>query len=175
MELVIVVIAVAVLGLASMVAVGKFGEMQANAVQDRYEPPLPAAGPIQGKDLAGVQFATSARGYDMAEVDQLMARMARELDERDRRAADAASANSPAEPRPAEVGPAEPRPVEVGPAEPRPVESRDPVSAEPNATRRRANRWRGKDEDGDERPAEKGGDDAWAPQRPGRGDAGPKA
>ncbi|WP_176451675.1 DivIVA domain-containing protein [Enemella dayhoffiae] len=165
MELVIVVIAVAVLGLASMVAVGKFGEMQANAVQDRYEPPLPAAGPIQGKDLAGVQFATSARGYDMAEVDQLMARMARELDERDRRAADAASANSPAEPRPAEVGPAEPRPVE----------SRDPVSAEPNATRRRANRWRGKDEDGDERPAEKGDDDAWAPQRPGRGDAGPKA
>lgn len=85
MELVIVIVAVVVLGLAAMVAAGKFGEMKAEPVRDVYQPPVPADRELDADDLEQVRFGVQARGYDMAEVDDLMARMARELDERDRR------------------------------------------------------------------------------------------
>lgn len=81
MEIVIVVIAIAVLGIAAAVAAGKFGEM-AEAETDVYAPPLNAER-LTGDDLEGVRFGVQARGYHMGEVDEVMARMARELDERD--------------------------------------------------------------------------------------------
>lgn len=81
MEIVIAAIAVAVLGLGALVAAGRFGGMP-DPVRDTYQPPLPEHG-VAGADLDGVRFGVTPLGYDMAEVDQLMARMARELDERD--------------------------------------------------------------------------------------------
>lgn len=83
MQLVIVLLAVAVLGLAALVAVGRLGEMQADPVRDTYQPPVPE-GELQGSDLEGIRFGVAPMGYEMEQVDELMARMARELDARNR-------------------------------------------------------------------------------------------
>lgn len=77
-------IAVAVLGLAALVAVGRFGQMQAEPVRDTYRPPVPE-GELRADDLQGIRFGITPLGYDMAQVDEVMARMARELDARERR------------------------------------------------------------------------------------------
>lgn len=82
MELVVVLMAVGILGLAALVAVDRFGAMQAEPVRDTYQPPVPA-GEMAADDLVDVRFGLAPMGYDMGQVDELMARMARELDERD--------------------------------------------------------------------------------------------
>ena len=82
MEIVIVVIAVAVLGLAALVAAGWFGQMQAEPVRDTYQPPVPE-GELSAADLEQVRFGVTPLGYDMSQVDELVARVARELDVRE--------------------------------------------------------------------------------------------
>lgn len=82
MEIVIVLIAVAVLGLAAFVAAGRFGQMQPDPVRDVFQPPMPE-GRLRAADIEAIRFGISPLGYDTAQVDELMARMARELDARD--------------------------------------------------------------------------------------------
>lgn len=83
MEIVIAFIAVAVLGLAALVAVGRFGAMQAEPVRDVYQPPADD-GSITAADLAGIRFGIAPLGYDQGQVDQFMARIARQLHQLER-------------------------------------------------------------------------------------------
>ena len=82
MELVVVLIAVAVLGAGALAAAGRFGQMQTSPIRDTYRPPVPE-GELHAEDLEGIRFGVRPMGYDMTQVDQLMARIARELDVRD--------------------------------------------------------------------------------------------
>lgn len=82
MQLVIVFVAVAVIGVAALVAAGWFGQQQTEPVRDVYQPPLDGER-LRGEDLEHVRFGLTPMGYDMAQVDEWMARMARELDRRD--------------------------------------------------------------------------------------------
>lgn len=79
MELIIVLVAIAVLGLGAMVAAGAFGGMQPEPVRDNETMVLPSA-PITGDDLRAVRFDVTPRGYSMAEVDALLGRLADEAD-----------------------------------------------------------------------------------------------
>lgn len=79
MHLVIVLIAVGLLGLAALVAAGKFGQMQSEPIRDQYQPPV-NDGPLTAESLKEVRFAVSPMGYDMAQVDEFLARVARDLD-----------------------------------------------------------------------------------------------
>ena len=81
----IVFMAVAVIGLAALIAAGWLGEQQ-EPVHDVYQPPTPQT--ISADEVQDVRFGLAPLGYDMAQVDEWMARMAQELDRRD--AADAA-------------------------------------------------------------------------------------
>ena len=51
---------------------------------------LPDAGPLSADDVRAVRLPLAVRGYRMAEVDQVLARLAEELAVRDARAARAA-------------------------------------------------------------------------------------
>lgn len=73
-------VVVAVLGAVVVVAVGRGGEM-AEVYDDRPDVRVPADRPLTGDDLGRVRFTTAFRGYRMAEVDALLARLAAELDE----------------------------------------------------------------------------------------------
>ncbi len=72
-------LAVAVLGGCVVVAVGRGGEM-ADAYDDRPDVLVPGDRPLGADDLRAVRFTTALRGYRMAEVDALVARLAAELD-----------------------------------------------------------------------------------------------
>ena len=84
MEWVLWMIAVAILGLAAVVASGRLGEFPAT-VTDIPRPHLPS-GPITSDGLRGLRFAVVTRGYSMQQVDELLDRVAGQLE-------------SPAEPR----------------------------------------------------------------------------
>lgn len=162
MELVIVIVAVVVLGLAAMVAAGKFGEMKAEPVRDVYEPPIPADGELRADDLEGVRFGVQARGYDMAEVDDLMARMARELDERDRRISELGQGRIPGRGVPTKADRDRAERLDDDRSDAGDQDSGTPTGAEPSRVddqadadrgragaeaRQKAARWRGTDED----------------------------
>lgn len=70
-------ILVAVIGLTVALAKGRGGEMPAET-PDRLVPSLPE-GPLRPEDLQGVKFAVVTRGYDMAQVDALLERIADQL------------------------------------------------------------------------------------------------
>jgi DivIVA domain-containing protein len=74
----------AVLFVAAMVAT-RDGELLVDAPPDRPDPDLPASGPVRADDLERVRFGMALRGYRMAEVDELLDRVAVELRERDDR------------------------------------------------------------------------------------------
>lgn len=78
MEWVLVSLAVCVLALAAVAATGRLGSLPA-ADDDTYEPTLPA-GPLTGDDLRRTRFGLTLRGYDMGQVDALLARLADQLD-----------------------------------------------------------------------------------------------
>lgn len=78
-----VIVAVAVLGIAAMVAAGKFGEMSTEPIHDRFVPDVPADRPIAATDLESVRFSSAARGYDMEQVDDLVERLSAEVEDRD--------------------------------------------------------------------------------------------
>ena len=71
---------VVVLGLASLVAAGRYGGMPATAVHDTAVPELPDR-PLTGADVRQVRFAVTPRGYSMAQVDDLLHRLAVQLGE----------------------------------------------------------------------------------------------
>ena len=78
MQWVLWMIAVAVLGLAAVAASGRLGELP-GTVTDTPRPHVPT-GVLSGDDLRGVRFAVVPRGYSMAPVDELLDRLARQLD-----------------------------------------------------------------------------------------------
>lgn len=73
------VIAVAVLGLAAVAASGRLGELPAT-VTSTPTPHLPE-GVINGDDLRSARFSVVTRGYSMQQVDDLLDRLAHQLDE----------------------------------------------------------------------------------------------
>ncbi len=74
---------VVVIGGCVVVAVGRGGEM-AEAYDDRHDVLVPGHRPLGADDLRAVRFTTALRGYRMAEVDALIARLAAELEAADR-------------------------------------------------------------------------------------------
>ena len=69
-----------VLALAALAGTGRFGALPP-PVHDEPVVLLPD-GPLTAADVRGAQFAVVARGYSVAQVDELLARVARELDDR---------------------------------------------------------------------------------------------
>ena len=67
-----------VLALAAVVGSGRLGSMPA-PIRDAPVLGLPA-GDLSGAELRGVQFGVVLRGYSMAQVDELLARVADQLD-----------------------------------------------------------------------------------------------
>ena len=82
MEWFIAAIAVAALGVAAMAAAGGVGQMSAEPVHDIYRQDLPDA-PLTADDLRNLRFGITLRGYAMAQVDDVLDRLGREIAERD--------------------------------------------------------------------------------------------
>src|SRR4029450_7258366 len=83
MEWFIAVVAVAALGVAAMAAAGGMGQMSRDPVYDTYRQHLPSGGDPPPEDLKNVRFGVTLRGYAMAQVDDLLDRLAVEIAERD--------------------------------------------------------------------------------------------
>ena len=83
MEWLIAVVAVAALGVAAMAAAGGMGQMSRDPVYDTYRQDLPTAGALTAEELRNVRFGVTLRGYAMAQVDDLLDRLALESAERD--------------------------------------------------------------------------------------------
>ncbi|MFT4216473.1 MAG: DivIVA domain-containing protein [Micropruina sp.] len=112
MQWVLWMIAVAVLGLAAVAASGRLGELP-GTVTDTPRPHVPA-GVLTGDDLRGLRFAVVPRGYSMDQVDELLDRLARQVD--------AASAVMPGS-----------VPDAVTPSDPGPAATRAPDAEEPQS------------------------------------------
>jgi DivIVA domain-containing protein len=82
MEWFIAVVAVAALGVAAMAAAGGMGQMSKDPVHDTYRQDLPD-GPMGPDDIRQLRFGVTLRGYAMAQVDDVLDRLAREIAERD--------------------------------------------------------------------------------------------
>ncbi|MBN9105406.1 MAG: DivIVA domain-containing protein [Propionibacteriaceae bacterium] len=78
MEWVISMIAVVILGLAAVAATGRLGELP-GTVTDTPQPHVPE-GALAGSDLRALRFAVVPRGYSMQQVDELLDRLAGQLD-----------------------------------------------------------------------------------------------
>jgi len=74
------VVAILVVGLGVLAYQGHLGGMPP-LVEDRPGPDLPASA-MTGDDLRGLRFAVVTRGYSMAQVDDLIDRLADQLDGR---------------------------------------------------------------------------------------------
>lgn len=72
---------VAALGGVAAAASGRFGAMP-EVYDDRPDLPVPPDGPLGSDDLRRVRFSLAFRGYRMSEVDELLDRLAAQLDER---------------------------------------------------------------------------------------------
>jgi DivIVA domain-containing protein len=83
MEWLIAVVAVAALGVAAMAAAGGMGQMSRDPVYDTYRQDLPTGGALTAEELRNVRFGVTLRGYAMAQVDDLLDRLALEIAERD--------------------------------------------------------------------------------------------
>jgi DivIVA domain-containing protein len=92
---------VALLGAVAVVAAGRGGSM-AEVYDDRPDSRVPADGPLRAEDVRRVRFSTAFRGYRMSEVDELLDRLAVELDAARADAARAASADTQPPPAAAE-------------------------------------------------------------------------
>ena len=87
MEWLIAVVAIAALGVAAMAAAGGVGEMSREPVYDVYRQQLPE-GPLRADDVREARFGVVLRGYAMAQVDDLLERLADEIAARDARIAE---------------------------------------------------------------------------------------
>ncbi|MFJ8945505.1 DivIVA domain-containing protein [Streptomyces sp. NPDC102395] len=93
------VVALAVVVAAVTLAVVGGGEGDGplpDAVAQRLRDPLPPDRPVQRADVDRLRFPLAARGYRMAEVDDVLNRLGAELAERDDRIAELESALSAA-------------------------------------------------------------------------------
>ena len=72
--------------LGTTVLVTRGDPLLADAPPDRADLALPE-GPLQPDDVEGVRFSLAVRGYRMSEVDEVLARLAAERADRDRRLA----------------------------------------------------------------------------------------
>jgi DivIVA domain-containing protein len=95
MEWFIAVVVVAILGVAAMAAAGGMGEMAREPVRDTYRQDLPVARPLAADDLRALRFGVTLRGYSMAQVDEVLDRLIREVAERDDRIAALTGAPAP--------------------------------------------------------------------------------
>lgn len=82
MEWFIAVMAVAALGVAAMAAAGGMGQMSKEPVYDTYRPELPDT-PLSSSDLGALKFGVTIRGYAMGQVDDVLQRLATEIESRD--------------------------------------------------------------------------------------------
>lgn len=74
----LVVVVIIVIGLAVMAGSGKFGQVPP-IVDDRPAPDLPE-GDLSAESLRSVRFAVVPRGYSMSQVDQLLDRLASQME-----------------------------------------------------------------------------------------------
>ncbi len=87
MTLVFLLAAILVIGAGTMLAVGRLGELP-DVEPDRAPLALPDDRPMARQDVDGVRFAVGMRGYRMDEVDDVLDRLAAEVDQRDARIAE---------------------------------------------------------------------------------------
>ncbi len=126
----------AVLFVAAWVAT-RDGEVLVDAPPDRADLDLPGTGPLGADALERVRFGMALRGYRMAEVDDLLDRLATELRERDVRLAvleghhEVDSDGEPGLPPVHEEPGAEP-PEPVPFPDPVPVDEPEPLPAPPD-------------------------------------------
>jgi DivIVA domain-containing protein len=85
MEWFIAVVVVATLGVAAMAAAGGMGEMDDEPVRDTFRQDLPTDRPLAASDIQSLRFGVTLRGYAMAQVDDILDRLTREIAERDDR------------------------------------------------------------------------------------------
>ena len=76
------VLVIVMIGAGFVLALGR-SEPMSEEYDDRPDVRIPADRPLVGADLRRVRFTTAWRGYDAAEVDSLLDRMARQLDQTD--------------------------------------------------------------------------------------------
>ena len=76
------ILIVLAMGGVAVVASGRGGSM-APAYDDRPDLDLPPDRPLAAGDLRRVRFPLAVRGYRMSDVDELLARLATELEDRD--------------------------------------------------------------------------------------------
>lgn len=74
-----ILIVLAMGGIAALAA-GR-GQPLSPAYDDRPDAVVPATGPLSAQDVARVRFSLAFRGYRMSEVDELLDRLARQLDD----------------------------------------------------------------------------------------------
>ena len=75
------ILIVLAMGGVAVVASGRGGSM-APAYDDRPDLDLPTDRPLAARDLRSVRFPLAVRGYRMSDVDELLARLATELEDR---------------------------------------------------------------------------------------------
>ncbi len=76
------VLVVLLIGAVAVVAAGRGGSL-GPSYDDRADVRLPADRPVTGSDLRALRFNTAVRGYRADEVDALVERLARQLDDED--------------------------------------------------------------------------------------------
>jgi DivIVA domain-containing protein len=76
------ILIVLAMGGIAMVAAGR-GTPMAPAYDDRPDATVPRDGEVGADDLRRVRFSLAFRGYRMSEVDALLSRLAREMEDRD--------------------------------------------------------------------------------------------
>jgi DivIVA domain-containing protein len=76
------IVVVLVMGGVAAVAAGR-GTPMSEVYDDRPDAMVPADGPLLGEHLRRVRFSLAFRGYRMTEVDALLDRVARQLDDRE--------------------------------------------------------------------------------------------
>jgi DivIVA domain-containing protein len=78
------ILIVLAMGGIAMVAAGR-GTPMATAYDDRPDATVPQDGVLGADDLRRVRFSLALRGYRMSEVDALLSRLAKELEDRELR------------------------------------------------------------------------------------------
>ena len=106
MEWFIAIVVVAILGVAAMAAAGGLGEMAKDPVRDTYRQDLPVDRPLSASDISTLRFGVTLRGYAMAQVDDILDRLTREIADRDAIILEL-SGGSPSEPDTTSQGPTE--------------------------------------------------------------------
>jgi DivIVA domain-containing protein len=74
------ILVVLAIGSIAVVAAGRGTPLQ-EEYDDRPDALIPAEGPLGPGDLKAVRFSLAVRGYRMSEVDALLSRLARQLEE----------------------------------------------------------------------------------------------